>query len=316
MKNKITTYVNDNITALQDITNLRICDDDVYPEILIITSYPPRECGIATYSQDLIKALNNKFSKSFAIKVCALEPENSNYLYPKEVKYILNTSIYSEYEKLALAINKNDRIKIILIQHEFGFFREHEEAFFQFLFDLSKPLVIVFHTVLPNPDELLKSKIKSIAAVCSSIIVMTHNSAGILTNDYGILHEKITVIAHGTHLVLHLSEKFLKKKYRLSNRKVLTTFGLLSSGKNIETTLRALPEIIKKYPEVVFLIIGKTHPEVIKREGEKYRESLRQKIEQLSLDKHVIFVNSYLVLPDLLEYLQLTDIYLFISIPL
>ena len=114
--------------------------------------------------------------------------------------------------------------------------------------NLSKPVVIVFHTVLPHPDEQLKSKIKSIAAVCESIIVMTHNSAEILTNDYGLPQQKISVIAHGTHLVPHLSEKFLKKKYGLKGRKVLTTFGLLSSGKSIETTLEALPAIIKQMP--------------------------------------------------------------------
>src|ERR1035437_2221251 len=280
-------------------------------EILFITSYPPRECGIATYSQDLIKALNNKFSNALSLKVCALETGKTNYVYPREVKYILNTSLALEYEKLASTINKDNHIKIVLIQHEFGFFREQEQSFLQFLYELTKPVVIVFHTVLPHPDEQLKAKIKSIAAVCESIIVMTHNSAGILTNDYGLSEQKISVIAHGTHLVPHLSEKFLKTKYGLKDRKVLSTFGLLSSGKSIETTLEALPAIVKQSPEVVFLIIGKTHPEVKKTEGEKYREKLEQIVKQHSLQDHVIFINNYLALPDLLEYLQLTDIYLF-----
>ncbi len=280
-------------------------------EILFITSYPPRECGIATYSQDLIKALNNKFSNSLSIKVCALESGEVNYFYPGEVKYTLKTSIATGYEKLAVNINNDDRIKIVLIQHEFGFFIVQEQAFLQFLYTLSKPVVIVFHTVLPHPDELLTSKIQRIAAVCRSIIVMTHNSAGILTTDYGVPRGKISVIAHGTHLVPHLSKKFLKVKYGLKDRKVLSTFGLLSSGKSIETTIEALPAIVKQSPEVIFLIIGKTHPEVKKSEGEKYREMLEQKVEQYSLHDHVKFINDYLALPDLLEYLQLTDIYLF-----
>jgi glycosyltransferase involved in cell wall biosynthesis len=280
-------------------------------EILFITSYPPRVCGIATYSQDLIKALNNKFSNSLSIKVCALESGDANYTYPEEVKYILKTSFAGEYKKLALKINKDPRIQIVLIQHEFGFYIMQEQAFLQFLNKLSKPVVIVFHTVLPHPDEQLISKVQHIAAACRSIIVMTHNSAGILTTDYGIPRQKISVIAHGTHLVPHLSKKFLKVKYELKGRKVLTTFGLLSSGKSIETTLEALPDIIKQSPEVVFLIIGKTHPEVVKTEGEKYREMLEQKVEQYSLHNHVKFINDFLALPDLLEYLQLTDIYLF-----
>jgi glycosyltransferase involved in cell wall biosynthesis len=282
-------------------------------EILFITSYPPRVCGIATYSQDLIKALNNKFSNSLSIKVCALESEDANYAYSGEVKYILKTSIAAEYDKLASTINKDNHIKIVLIQHEFGFFKQQEQSFLKFLYELSKPVVIVFHTVLPHPDKLLRSKIISIADVCESIIVMTHNSAGILTTDYGLPQQKISVIAHGTHLVPHLSKEFLKKKYGLNGRKVLTTFGLLSSGKSIETTIDALLAIIKQNPEVIFLIIGKTHPEVLKTEGEKYRKSLEEKVKLIKLTHYVKFINSYLALPDLLEYLQLTDIYLFTS---
>ena len=280
-------------------------------EILFITSYPPRVCGIATYSHDLIKALDNKFSNSLSIKVCALEPGKMNYQYPEEVKFILNTSSAAEYEKLALKINKDNQIKIVLIQHEFGFFREQEHSFLKFLYKLSKPVVIAFHTVLPHPDKQLKLKIQKIAAVCESIVVMTNNSALLLTDVYDVPHQKITVIAHGTHLVPHLSKDFLKNKYGLKGRKVLTTFGLLSSGKSIETTLKALPSIIRISPDVVFLIIGKTHPEVIKEEGEKYRKSLERKVKYYSLQDHVIFINNYLALPDLLEYLQLTDIYLF-----
>ena len=294
--------------TLNDINEQKPAD---LAEILFITSYPPRECGIATYSQDLIKALNNKFSNSLSIKVCALESGKANYSYPREVKYILDTSIIEGYKKLVFNINNDPHIKIVLIQHEFGFFKDQEQAFLQFLYELTKPVVVVFHTVLPHPDELLKSKITSIAAACTSIIVMTHNSEGILTNDYNLPEKKISVIPHGIHLVQHLSEFFLKKKYELTDRKVLTTFGLLSSGKSIETTLEALPTIIRQCPEVIFLIIGKTHPEVKKTEGEKYRESLEQKVKQYALQDHVKFINSYLALPELLEYLQLTDIYLF-----
>jgi len=140
---------------------------------------------------------------------------------------------------------------------------------------------------------------------------MTKTSAEILMSDYGVSTQKISVISHGTHLVPHLSEKFLKDKYGLTGRKVLTTFGLLSSGKSIETTLDALPAIIKQCPEVIFLVIGKTHPEVVKNEGEMYRESLVKKVNELGISDHVKFINKYLELPVLLEYLQLTDIYLF-----
>jgi len=213
--------------------------------------------------------------------------------------------------ELAQKINDDDHIQIVLVQHEFGFYKDQEQAFLQLLYELIKPIVVVFHTVLPNPDTRLRLMVKNIVAASKSIIVMTKTSEEILMNDYGISKQKINVIAHGTHLVPHLSEKFLKEKYSLTGRKVLTTFGLLSSGKSIETTLNALPAIIKQCPEVIFLIIGKTHPEVVKCDGEVYRQSLIEKVKELGLKDHVKFINKYLDLPTLLEYLQLTDIYLF-----
>jgi len=280
-------------------------------EILFITSYPPRVCGIATYSHDLIKALINKFSNSLSVKVCALESGDADYRYSREVKYILKTSSADGYEELALKINNDKCIKIVLIQHEFGFFKVQEQSFQQFLNKLSKPVVIVFHTVLPNPNRHLKTKVQNIANACNSVVAMTNNSMRLLADVYEVEKQKISVIAHGTHLVPHLSKEFLKKKHGLTDRKVLTTFGLLSSGKSIETTLKALPAIIKTSPEVVFLILGKTHPEVVKSEGEKYREELEAMVKGKMLTRHVKFINRFLPLPDLLEYLQLTDIYLF-----
>ncbi|MBE0662404.1 MAG: glycosyltransferase [Bacteroidales bacterium] len=280
-------------------------------EILIIASYPPRECGIATYSQDLKKSLDNKFSDSLTIRICALENGDVKYQYPDEVKFTLDTSSVNDYKKLASNINNDSCIEMVLIQHEFGLFRKQEKAFLKFLYEISKPVLIAFHTVLPNPGEELKSKIKAITTACESIIVMTHNSAEILTYDYGVDPKKINVIAHGTHLVPHLSKDLLKQKYGFKNRKVLATFGLLSSGKGIETTIEALPAIVKDCPEVMFLVLGKTHPEVVKNDGETYRDSLEQKVKEYGLNNHVTFINKYLALPVLLEYLQLTDIYLF-----
>ena len=249
------------------ILNEEIVDRNTLTQVLFLTSYPPRECGIATYSQDLIKSLDNKFSNSLSIKVCALEADNVDYKYPGEVKYVLKTSIAAEYEKLAVKINNDHELKIVLIQHEFGFFHSQEPAFLKLITEISKPVVIVFHTVLPNPDEKFKTYLQQIAAACKSIIVMTNNSAGLLTNDYGVPSEKISVIPHGTHLVPRLNKTSLKLKYKLKGRRVLTTFGLLGSGKSIETTIEALPAIVKKHPETMFLVIGKTHPEVVKKIG-------------------------------------------------
>lgn len=289
-------------------------DEQCLPEILFVSSYPPRECGIATYSQDLIKALDNKFNNSFSLRVCALEAENEKHVYSDEVKYVLDTTTPKEYAVLADTINRDNRVKMVLIQHEFGFFAGvPEEDFLQFLRRINKPIVAVFHTVLPRPDNALKTKVRNIEAACAAVIVMTNNAAGVLTTDYEMPGEKITVIAHGTHLVPHISRTLLKEKYGMTGRKVLSTFGLISSGKSIETTLEALPDIIQMHPEVLFLIIGKTHPSVVKHEGERYRNMLETRIKELALHDHVRFVNCYLALPDLLEYLQMTNIYLFTS---
>jgi glycosyltransferase involved in cell wall biosynthesis len=281
------------------------------PEILFITSYPPRECGIATYSQDLIGAMNNKFGDSFTINVCALESGNASYTYSPEVKSVLDTSDAESFVDTAININNNQQISLVLIQHEFGFFKNQEAAFLNFLHEINKPVIVVFHTVLPNPDELFKMKVQGIANGCDALVVMTKNAKNLLIRDYLIPEDKITVIAHGTHLVPHLSKRFLKNKYALTRKKVLTTFGLLSSGKSIETTLKALPAIIKVIPDVMFLVIGKTHPEVVKNEGESYRDMLQSAVAELGIEKNVQFINKYLALPELLEYLQLTDIYLF-----
>lgn len=283
------------------------------PEILFITTFPPRECGIATYSQDLILALNNKFEKSFSIKIAALELQNDQYDYKQDIYAVLETDNTDSYVELAENINKNTAIEMVLIQHEFGFFRANEADFISFLKSIHKPKIVVFHTVLPHPNEVLKKQVEEINTIVDSFVVMTNSSAKILEKDYGFSQDKIAVIPHGTHLVEHSNKEVFKEKYGLTGRKIISTFGLLSSGKSIETSIEALQAIVKKEPDVLFLVIGKTHPTVFKNEGEEYRNSLEAKIIALKLQNNVKFINKYLPLDELLEYLQLTDIYLFTS---
>lgn len=284
------------------------------PSILFITTFPPRECGIATYSDDLIKALHNKFSNSFSLSVCALESGQEIYSYPTLVRYVLDTSDSESFIRASRKINEDESIEIVMVQHEFGFFdADHEDDFLRFLSNLNKPVILTFHTVLPHPDAQLHSKVIRIAAACEQIVVMTKNSAAILVNDYGLDSGKLSVIPHGVHLVPYSDKNSLKSKYGAEGRQVLSTFGLISSGKSIETTIEALPLIVADHPDVLFLVIGKTHPVVIKHEGEAYRTMLEEKVETLGLERYVKFINHYLPLDELLEYLQLTDVYLFTS---
>ena len=282
-------------------------------EIVFVSTFPPKVCGIATYTQDLIKSLQLKFGKSFNPIICPMETEEENYEYEEHIKYKLNISDAVSYLELASQINKNDNIQLVMLQHEFGFFNETRNGLHLFLKNLKKDIIITFHTVLPKPDQELREKVKEIADFAKSIVVMTGISAEILLSDYEIPFDKITIIPHGTHLLPFTDKIALKEKYNLKDKKVLSTFGLLGSGKNIETTLKALPLIIAKNPDVIFLILGKTHPAIVRHEGEKYRELLEDLICKLHLENRIRFINEYLPLPELLEYLQLTDIYLFTS---
>jgi len=283
------------------------------PEILFITSYPPRECGIATYTQDLKNAIQEKFGHSFSLKVCALEAKESDFKYPAEVKYTLQTHEENGYTDLVHQINADKNIKMIFLQHEFGLFGgENGSYLLKLMAHVKRPITTTFHTVLPNPNKKLKKIVRKMVDYSDAVIVMTNTSASILIRDYGIAERKIVVIAHGTHLVASLN-KNKKSRIHLSDLIVLSTFGLLNEGKSIETALEAMPEIIKHFPNVIYLIIGKTHPEVMKRDGEKYRNSLYKKIYDLKLQDNVRFINRYLSLQELMEYLQRTDIYLFTS---
>ena len=287
--------------------------DEDLPQILMVTSFPPRECGIATYSQDLKNSLDKQFGNAFDIKICALENLNEIHTYNNDVKYILNTDYPETFKLLAKEINFNNKIEMVLIQHEFGFFNKTESNFIEFLNSIIKPVIIVFHTVLPNPSRELKEKVQNICMRVSSIIVMTKFSASILMNEYEIDENLITVINHGTHLVKSSDREVLKTKYRVQGRKICTTFGLMGPGKSIETSLLALPEIVKHHPSVLFLIIGKTHPSLFKTDGENYRKSLEKIVDELGLSQNVIFINKFLPLNELLDYLHLTDVYLFTS---
>lgn len=282
-------------------------------EVLCVTTYPPRECGIATFSDDLIRAVETKFGCSFTIKVCALASKNSKHPYGDRVKYLIDTSKANDFRRTAQKINGDTGIGLVLIQHEFGLFAEHEQAFSDFVYRIEKPVILVFHTVLPRPSPVRKAYLRQLTGYCSAVVVMTQTSAEILHTHYAVEEAKITIIPHGTHLVSHKDKKRLKEKYRVTGRRILTTFGLLSPGKSLETTLEALPAVVKENPDVLFLIIGKTHPAVLETAGEAYREMLEAKITELGLTEYVRFVNHYLDLPVLLEYLQLTDVYLFTS---
>lgn len=283
-------------------------------KMLLVSSYPPRECGIATFSNDIVNAVKIVFGDTLPVEVCALQNSEQHFEYNNEVSFILPVDSLEHYRMVAEKINERNDIGLVCIQHEFGLFRgEYGDHILSFILALNKPIVTVFHTVLPNPDEKRKKIVHAIADLSDRIIVLTKNSQTILTTNYSVEKTKTIVIPHGNHNVLWEQKNILKDTYGFSDKIVMATFGLISQNKGIETVLQALPEIVKKNPEVVFLVIGKTHPEIIRQDGEMYRNSLINIVQELHLENNVIFINEYLQLSQLLEYLTLSDIYLFSS---
>ena len=283
-------------------------------KMLVVSSYPPRECGIATFTNDIVNAVNIVFGDTLPVEVCALQNREQEFQYPDEVSYVLPVDSLVHYRLVAEKINERNDIGLVCIQHEFGLFRgEYGDHILSFILALNKPIVTVFHTVLPTPNEKRKKVVYAITDLSDKVVVLTKNSKEVLAAYYNCQSSKIMVIPHGNHTVLWEQKKILKNRYGFKDKIVLSTFGLISENKGIETVLHALPEIVAHHPEVIYLIIGKTHPEILKREGEKYRHSLQSIVKDLHLDNNVIFINEYLKLQQLLEFLTLSEIYLFSS---
>lgn len=292
----------------------RLLNETEQMELLLITSFPERQCGIATFSEDFRNSLLEKFGGVLKISVCAIENEPFTTKREYPITHVLEAHNPASYLNLAKNVIRNTTIRGIIIQHEFGLFGgNYGEYLLYFLDKINLPVFVTFHTVLPNPSKERLEIIRKISERATKVVVMTENSSNILQEEYRIDPEKVEIIAHGVHLTPLRNQNHLKAKFKLTEKKIFSTFGLLSQGKSIETALYALPEIIKKHPDCIYLILGKTHPEIYKREGEKYRTFLHELADELGISAHVLFVNEFISLELLHEYLQLTDIYFFTS---
>lgn len=280
-------------------------------KIVFLSTFPPTQCGIATYTQDTIKGITDVFGKSITCEICELVDHQKAK--PTQA-FTLNTKNKAEYATVAEEINSDQSVKLVHIQHEFGLFGgNYGDYLLDFLNAIKKPVTYTFHSVIPNPNNELKTFVKLLLSYSNSVFVMTKQSKEILIKDYEISEEIITCVPHGTHIVIYETPDKAKEKFGIQDRKVLSTFGLLGEGKNIETGLHALKKIIEKEPNVLYLIIGKTHPNLIKDGVDAYRDKLEAIVEELNLQNNVRFINQYLETNELLEYLQATDVYLFTS---
>ncbi|TDO71089.1 glycosyltransferase involved in cell wall biosynthesis [Flavobacterium chryseum] len=280
-------------------------------KIVFLSTFPPTQCGIATYTQDTIKGITDVFGKSVTCEICELvDKPKAN---PTQA-FTLNTKNREDYTRVAEEMNADENIKLVHIQHEFGLFSgNYGDHLLDFLNVIKKPVTFTFHTVLPGPNNELRTFVKLLLSYSNSVFVMTHRSEEILINDYEIPKEFITTITHGTHVVVYEAPETAKAKFGIEDRTVLSTFGLLGEGKNIETGLRALSKIVENTPNALYLIIGRTHPNLIIDGVDTYREKLEAIVDELELHNNVRFINQYLETNELLEYLQATDIYMFTS---
>jgi len=282
------------------------------PCILYVSSFPPRECGIATFTQDLTNAVDKEFGPTIKSKVLAINDNGTSiYNYPRKVIMNMNEVDMEDYINYANDINKMTEIKVINIQHEYGLFGGNwGDYILPFLELLKKPVVITMHTVLPKPREKLKKITRAMAEKASTVVVMTQHAKRLLNEDYDIPNKKINVIPHGVHHVPFPSKSRAKKKVNLAGRTVLSTFGMLNRDKGLEYAIQALPEVVKEFPNLLYIIVGATHPLIVKQEGERYRNKLKKIVMQLKLKDHVKFYNKYVELQELIDYLRATDIYI------
>lgn len=277
--------------------------------VIYISSFVPRKCGIATYTKDLTKAINliNPCSKA---KIIALIKPGDKISYPPEVKFKINQYKIDSYIKAADHINKS-KADIVVLEHEFGLYGgESGEYIIKLLELLKKPLVITTHTVPDDPGKGYGLVLKDVIRFAEKVIVMMPESIQKLTKKYNYPKEKIEIIPHGVPDIPFESNDIHKTGKSLEGKIILGNINLLSDVKGLEYTIEALREIKKHFSNILYLIIGQTHPVVLQSVGEKYRNFLKERIELYGLEENVKFVNEYISLDELIEWLKVIDIYI------
>ncbi|GAA4445194.1 glycosyltransferase family 4 protein [Ravibacter arvi] len=279
-------------------------------KISFIATYPPRQCGIGTFTKNLFDAVTGSQgnNKSQGI-VIAVDENMQHYDYPKEVVMSIRQEEQADYLKAADLINISG-VDICILEHEFGIFGGQNGIYIlPFLYRLEIPFLVTLHTVLKNPSYNERAVLKEICKLAHTIVVMNKTAVEMLVEEYEIPASRIVIIEHGVPDI-HFDQKSSKKEFRLSSKKVLLTFGFIGRNKGIETVLMALPEVTKRYPELVYIVLGKTHPNVIRHSGEEYRVYLASLVQKLKIEKYVIFLNEFISESELFKYLSAADIYL------
>jgi glycosyltransferase involved in cell wall biosynthesis len=277
--------------------------------IAVVGNYAPRQCGIATFTTDLVQALC-KQTHPRACWAAVINDIAEGYAYPAKVRFEINQQQLSEYRLAAefLNINKAD---VVCVQHEYGIFGGQAGSYIlNLLAELRLPVVTTLHTVLAEPNDQYRSVMLRLAELSDRLVVMSQKASDILQSVYAIDSAKITYIPHGIPDIPFVDPSYYKEQFNVVGKKMLLTFGLLSSNKGIEYVIRALPEVVERFPDVVYVVLGATHPHVLQADGDEYRLSLQQLVQKLGLEKHVVFQHCFVKNKELTEYLAAADIYI------
>jgi glycosyltransferase involved in cell wall biosynthesis len=274
--------------------------------LAILGNHIPRQCGIATFTTDLSDSIAAQYSNLDCV-VVAMNDGGQNYLYPPRVGFEIDESDIGSYQGAADFLNAN-KIDVVSVQHEYGIFGGKAGNYLLTLLrKLRMPIVTTVHTILGKPDSMQRRAMNEIARLSRRLVVMSAHGAALLHNVHGVPEHKIDIIPHGIPSVPFAGRS--KKELGIEGKSVILTFGLLSPDKGIEHVIDALPAILARYPDTVYVVLGATHPHIKERYGESYRESLERRAQGLGVESSMIFHNRFVSRGELVKFLSAADIY-------
>jgi glycosyltransferase involved in cell wall biosynthesis len=278
-------------------------------KVAYLSTYPPRECGIATFCEDLMGATGGEGAFPEPV-VIAMEGGARYHRYSRPVVHVVDDRREEDYQAAAEFIN-DSTADVVSIQHEFGIYGGVEgQGMYRFLSTVAKPVVTNLHTVLPQPDGMTRDMIRALAEKSERVMVMNPIASQILRRDYGVSLKKVSFINHGAPSPSAERREAIKQRLGLGDKKIMCTFGLVGAGKGLEYAIQALPRVLRRHPELVYLIVGETHPGAIHNGVDEYRESLTRLVGELGVEDSVRFVNHYLTKDEIISYLAASDIYI------
>jgi glycosyltransferase involved in cell wall biosynthesis len=289
--------------------------------VALVSTYPPRRCGLATFTSDLISAVQHA-DRAIGSRVAAIDEPHVVRAYGREVRWRIRQGTVDGYLRAAQAIAVSN-VDVVCVQHEFGLYGvwpdvawggdrwiegTYDDHLVPFLEEVGKPSVVTLHTVLPEPSPELRRATRRIAGVTDRLVVMAESAVGILVDAYD-LATPMSVIPHGMPQIEPRGRHRMKEKLGLQDRPLVVTFGLVGPSKGLEYMIEAMPWVVARYPEVLYLIAGQTHPDLMRHHGEGYRNKLIEMVDGFHLNENVAFVNQYLGQKEVIELLLASDIY-------